>query len=88
MVARMSFRTAPKGWPLARRRIDDAVLNALDVKDRKIAPAEFSGVFAPLFSRPSSNKGLKVDPRGRYSNSLQQLITQFHGLVTDMPHDI
>ncbi len=34
-----------------------------------------------------SHKGSMVDPRGRYSNSWQQLITQFHGLVTDMPHD-
>jgi len=30
---------------------------------------------------------LKVDLRGRYSNSWQQLITKFDGLVTDVRHD-
>jgi hypothetical protein len=34
------------------------------IKDRKIGRAEFSEVFAPLFFRPSSNKGLKVEVRG------------------------
>jgi hypothetical protein len=29
----------------------------LYIKDRRIGRAEFSDVFAPLFSRPSSNKG-------------------------------
>jgi hypothetical protein len=47
-----------------RRRFNDAVLQAVYIKDRKIGRAEFSDVFALLFSRPSSNKGLKVDPRG------------------------
>jgi hypothetical protein len=28
-----------------------------------------------------------VDPGGRYSNSWQQIIAQFRGLVTDMRHD-
>jgi hypothetical protein len=28
-------------------------------------------VFAPLFSRPSSNRALKVEVRGRYSNTCQ-----------------
>jgi len=50
--------------PSVRRRFNEAVLEAVYVKDRKIARAEFSEVFAPLFSRPSSNKALKVDPRG------------------------
>jgi hypothetical protein len=36
----------------------------LPLKDRKIGRTEFSELFAPLFSRPSSNKALKVDPRG------------------------
>ena len=31
------------------------------IKDRRIRRAEFSEVFAPLFSRPSSNKALKVE---------------------------
>lgn len=53
-----------KARPSVRRRFNDAVLSALYVKDRKIGRAEFSEVFAPLFSRPSSNKRLKVDPRG------------------------
>ena len=47
-----------------RRRFNDAVLEAVYIKDRRIGQAEFSEVFAPLFSRPSSNKRLKVDPRG------------------------
>ncbi len=47
-----------------RRRFNDAVLEAVYLKDRKIARAEFSEVFAPLFSRPSSNKGLKVEVGG------------------------
>jgi hypothetical protein len=37
---------------------------AVYLKDRKISRAEFSEVFAPLFSRPSSNKPSKVEVRG------------------------
>ena len=48
-----------KARPSVRRRFNDAVLQAVYIKDRKIGRAEFSDVFAPLFSRPSSNKGLK-----------------------------
>jgi hypothetical protein len=44
------------------------MLEAVYIKDRRIARTEFSDVFAPLFSRPNSNKGLKVDLAGRYSN--------------------
>jgi site-specific DNA recombinase len=53
-----------KARPSVRRRLNEAVLDAVYVKDREIARPEFSEVFAPLFSRPSSNKTLKVDPRG------------------------
>ncbi len=53
-----------KARPSVRRRFNDAVLEAIYIKDRRIGRAEFSDVFAPLFSRPSSNKRLKVDPRG------------------------
>jgi site-specific DNA recombinase len=53
-----------KARPSVRRRFNDAVLETVYIKDRKIGRAEFSEVFAPLFSRPSSNKALKVDPRG------------------------
>src|SRR4029453_9069157 len=53
-----------KARPSVRRRFNDAVLKAVSIRDRKIARADFSEVFATLFSRPSSNKGLKVDPRG------------------------
>jgi hypothetical protein len=49
-----------KARPSVRRRFNGAVLEAVYMKDRKIGRAEFSEVFAPLFSRPSSNKGLKV----------------------------
>ncbi len=53
-----------KARPSVRRRFNDAVLEAVYIKDRTIGRAEFSEVFAPLFSRPSSNKALKVDPGG------------------------
>ena len=53
-----------KARPSVRRRFNQAVLEAVYVKDRKVARAEFSDVFAPLFSRPSSNKALKVVPTG------------------------
>jgi len=51
-----------KARPSVRRRFNQAVLEAVYMKDRKIARAEFSELFAPLFSRPSSNKPLKVGP--------------------------
>ena len=53
-----------KARPSVRRRFNEAVLEAVYVKDRRLARVEFSEVFEPLFSRPSSNKPLKVDPRG------------------------
>jgi hypothetical protein len=53
-----------KAPPSVRRRFNEAVLEAAYVKDRMLTRAEFSEVFAPLFSRPSSNKALKVDLRG------------------------
>jgi hypothetical protein len=34
------------------------------IKDRRIGRTQFSEVFAPIFSRPSSNKALKVEVRG------------------------
>jgi len=52
-----------KARPSVRRRFNDAVLQAVYIRDRRIGRTEFSEVFAPLFSRPSSNKALKVDPR-------------------------
>jgi hypothetical protein len=48
-----------KARPSVRRRFNAALLKAVFVKDRAIVRAEFSEVFAPLFSRPSSNKTLK-----------------------------
>ena len=53
-----------KARPSVRRRFNDAMLEAVFIKDRRIGRAEFSDVFAPLFSRPSSNRGLKVEVRG------------------------
>ncbi len=53
-----------KARPSVRRRFNQAVLEAVYVKDRKMGRAEFSEVFAPLFSRPGSNKPLKVVPTG------------------------
>jgi DNA invertase Pin-like site-specific DNA recombinase len=57
-----------KARPSVRRRFNDAVLEAVYIKDRKISRAEFSEVFAPLFSRPSSNKALKVVLTERCAN--------------------
>jgi len=47
-----------------RRRFNQAVLEAVYMKDRKFARVEFSEVFVPLFSRPGSNKPLEVVPTG------------------------
>jgi len=46
-----------KARPSVRRRFNVAALEAVDIRDRKIGRVEFSEVFEPLFSRPSSNKG-------------------------------
>ena len=53
-----------KANPKVRRRFNDAVLKAVYVEDGKIKRAEFTDVFAALFSRPSSNKWVKVPPAG------------------------
>jgi len=53
-----------KARPSVRRRFNDAVFEAVYIKDRRIGQAKFSEVFAPLFSRPSSNKALKVEVGG------------------------
>jgi site-specific DNA recombinase len=53
-----------KARPSVRRRFNDAVLEAVYIRYRKIGRANFSEVFAPLFSRPSSNRRLKVGARG------------------------
>jgi site-specific DNA recombinase len=53
-----------KARPSVRRRFNQSVLEAVYVKDRKVARAEFSEVFAPLFSRPGSNRPLPVVPTG------------------------
>jgi hypothetical protein len=45
-----------KARPSVRRRFNQAVLEAVYLKDRKVARAELSEVFAPLLSGPSSNK--------------------------------
>ena len=55
-----------KARPSVRRRLNDAVLQDVYIKDRRISRTEFSEVFAPLFSRPNSNKALKVEVGGLY----------------------
>jgi hypothetical protein len=47
-----------------RRRFNQAVLKAVYVEDGKVKRAEYTDVFAALFSRPSSNKWIKVPPAG------------------------
>ena len=53
-----------KARPRVRRRFNEAVLETLYVADGEIAKAVFTEVFEPLFSRPSSNKPLKVEMTG------------------------
>jgi hypothetical protein len=53
-----------KASPKVRRRFNEAVLKAVYIRDGKVARAEFTDVFAALFSRPSSNKWVKVPPVG------------------------
>jgi hypothetical protein len=53
-----------KARPKVRTRFNQAVLEAVDVKDRQLQRAEFTEVFEALFSRPSSNKRAMVAPTG------------------------
>lgn len=54
-----------KARPKVRRRFNETLLETVYVKDGRISRREFTEVFDPHFSRPSSNKPLKVDvPRG------------------------
>jgi hypothetical protein len=53
-----------EGPAVRARRFNDAVLEAVYIKDRRIGRTEFSEVFAPLFSCPRSNTGLKVEVAG------------------------
>jgi site-specific DNA recombinase len=53
-----------KANPKVRRRFNEAVLKAVYVEDGKVKRADFTDVFAALFSRPSSNKWVKVPPAG------------------------
>lgn len=62
-----------KARPSVRRRFNEAVLEAVYLKDRTITRAEFSEVFRPLLSRPSSNKTLKVDLARQCVNRLPLL---------------
>jgi hypothetical protein len=53
--------------PKVRRRFNEAVLNAVYVRDGK-AKTEFTEVFEALFSSRSSNKALQVPPGGIEQN--------------------
>ena len=57
-----------KASPKVRRRFNEAVLKAVYLDDGKVKRAEFKDVFEALFSRPSSNKWVKVLLTGHYSN--------------------
>ena len=63
-IAGNSHTAYLKARSSVRRRFNKAVLKAVLIKDRRIGRAKYSEVFAPLFSRPSSKKAPKVDPRG------------------------
>lgn len=53
-----------KARPKVRRRFNEAVLKAVYIRDGKVKKAEFNEPFDALFSRPSSNKRLSVEPIG------------------------
>jgi site-specific DNA recombinase len=53
-----------KARPKVRTRFNQAVLEAVYIKDRQVTRAEFTEVFEALFSRPSSNKRAMVAPTG------------------------
>jgi hypothetical protein len=53
-----------KANPKVRRRFNDAVLESVHIEEGEVAQAKFTEVFEALFSRPSSNKALSVDPIG------------------------
>jgi hypothetical protein len=71
-------RSAAEALPGQTRPISSSSVTALredaPIMDRKIGRAEFSEIFGPLFSRPSSNKALKVDLAGRCVNHLALLL--------------
>jgi site-specific DNA recombinase len=53
-----------KARPKVRRRFNEAVLKTVYIKDGKLKKLEFNEPFDALFSRPSSNKKLSVEPIG------------------------
>jgi site-specific DNA recombinase len=53
-----------KASPKVRRRFNDAVVKAVYLEEGKVKRVEFTDVFAALFSRPSSNRWVKVPPAG------------------------
>ena len=53
-----------KARPKVRSRFNQAVLQAVYIKNRQLQRAEFTEVFEALFSRPSSNKRAMVGPDG------------------------
>jgi hypothetical protein len=59
-----------KARPKVRTRFNQAVLEAVYVKDRQLQRVEFTEVFEALFSRQSSNKRAMVGLSGCYSNLL------------------
>lgn len=68
-----------KARPKIRRRFNEAVLKAVYIKDGKVKKAEFNDPFDAVFSRPSSNRRLKVEVSGHYQNRfplLQELLSR------------
>ncbi len=53
-----------KARPKVRARFNQAVLQAVYIRDRQVQRAEFTEVFDALFSRPSSNRRAVVGPDG------------------------
>ena len=53
--------TYARAHPGVRRRFNDAVLAGVYIREGKLDRTQFTDVFEPLFSRPGSNKRLKVD---------------------------
>ena len=62
-----------KARPKVRTRFNQAVLEAVYVKDRQLQRVEITEVFEALFSRPNSNKRAMAGLSGCYSNLVDEL---------------
>jgi hypothetical protein len=64
--------------PEVRKMWNRAFFRTTRIRYGKVKDFTYEEPFATLLG---SHKGSMVDPRGRYSNSWQSLVTQLHGLI-------